>query len=250
MTPPTPNSISSAVTSWVPPGSVTISVFYLRSPQPINVHLATSRDGIHFSRVCRGEPFIPHGPLGYYDFMAMACSQPRPIVVNDVVYIYYAGLNYPHDSDESVSRYHGGGVALATLPRDRYAALETTPPDTGLCRVLTRPFRVTHPRLYLNAATWDQGTIRVEVLAANGESLPGYSAADCRELRGDALDHAVTWRERGDLQEWMGREIRLKFHLTRARLHALTLSDVARKSAPVAPEHRNDRRLDSAPTQT
>jgi hypothetical protein len=227
-----------------------VSVFYLRSPQPINVHLATSRDGIEFTRVCRGEPFIPHGPLGYHDFMAMACSQPRPIVVNDVVYIYYAALNYPHDSDESASAFHGGGVALATLPRDRYAALETTPPDTGLCRVLTRPFSVTHPKLFLNAATWDQGTIRVEVLSPDCEPLAGYGAADCREIRGDALDHPVTWNERGDLQAWMGREVRLKFHLTRARLHAMTLSDVPRQSAPVSPEHRQDRRLDSAPRQT
>jgi hypothetical protein len=116
--------------------------------------------------------------------------------------------------------------------------------------VLTRPFSVTHPKLFLNAATWDQGTIRVEVLSPDCEPLAGYGAADCREIRGDALDHPVTWNERGDLQAWMGREVRLKFHLTRARLHAMTLSDVPRQSAPVSPEHRQDRRLDSAPRQT
>jgi len=51
-----------------------MSVFYLRDSQQIDIQLATSRDGIHFSRVCRGEPFIPSGALGYYDCMAMACS--------------------------------------------------------------------------------------------------------------------------------------------------------------------------------
>ena len=70
-----------------------MSVYHLRHPQPIDIHLATSRDGIHFTRVCRGTPFIPSGPLGYYDYMAMACSQPKPIVVNDTVYIYYAARN-------------------------------------------------------------------------------------------------------------------------------------------------------------
>ena len=67
------------------------------SPQPLDIHLATSRDGINFTRVCRGEPFIPSGPLGYYDYMAMACSQPEPIIVDDTVYIYYAAANCPHE---------------------------------------------------------------------------------------------------------------------------------------------------------
>src|SRR6185437_464141 len=74
-----------------------MSVYYLRHPQAVNIHLATSRDGIQFSRVCRGEPFIPSGPLGYYDYMAMACSQPRPIVVNDSIYLCSA----PHNKGRS-----------------------------------------------------------------------------------------------------------------------------------------------------
>ncbi|MFN0056301.1 MAG: hypothetical protein ACKV0T_29495, partial [Planctomycetales bacterium] len=101
-----------------------MSIFYLRRPQPIDIHLATSRDGVHFTRVCRGTPFIPSGPLGYYDVMAMACSQPRPIVVGDTVYFYYAGLNFPHDADMAASADYTGGVALATWKRDRFASLE------------------------------------------------------------------------------------------------------------------------------
>lgn len=110
------------------------SIFYLRHPQPIDIHLATSRDGIRFTRVCRGTPFIPHGPLGYYDFMAMACSQPRPIVVNDTIYIYYAALNFPHDVDESASAHYSGGVALGDsearpvrLAGNRHARCRTVP---------------------------------------------------------------------------------------------------------------------------
>jgi len=225
------------------------SVFYLRRPQPINIHLATSRDGIHFTRVCRGEPFVPHGPLGYYDFMAMACSQPRPIVVNDIAHLYYAALNYPHDLDESVSRDFGGGVALATFPRDRYASLEAAP-EAEPCRVLTKPFRVTHPRLFLNASTWNQGSLRVEVLRRDWQPCPGYSLAEAREIRGDALDHPVLWKDRTDLTSLLGQEVRLKFHLTRARLHAMTFSEDGRPLGVVAPEYRTQRDTDSAPRQT
>ena len=56
-------------------------------PFRCDIGLLESGDGVHFTRVCRGTPFIPSGPLRYYDFMAMACSQPKPIVVNDTVYL-------------------------------------------------------------------------------------------------------------------------------------------------------------------
>ena len=47
--------------------------------------------------------------------------QPQPIVVNDTVYIYYAGLNFPHDASPSGdAALQTGGVALATLKRDRF----------------------------------------------------------------------------------------------------------------------------------
>ncbi len=226
-----------------------VSIFHLTRPQPVDIHLATSRDGIHFTRVCRGQPFIPSGPLGYYDFMAMACSQPAPIVVNDTVYLYYAALNFPHNVAQSGPAYHTGGAALATLKRDRFASLETGTADAEPCRVLTKPFMLRHPRLYLNAATWARGSIRTEVLTRDWQTIPGYAAAEARTIQGDALDHPVTWTANADLGKLVGREIRLKFHMQRARLHALTFSDAERPLGAVEAEYRTDRQGDSAPKQ-
>jgi hypothetical protein len=226
-----------------------MSIFYLRRPQPIDIHLATSRDGVHFTRVCRGTPFIPHGPLDYYDYMAMACSQPRPIVVNDTIYIYYAGLNFPHDAAPSDDAdLQTGGVALATLKRDRFASLETGIPDAAPCRVITRPFIVRHPRLYLNAATWQQGAIRVEALTRDWRPITGFTEAEARDIRGDALDHPVRWSNQADLSPLLGQEVRLKFHMTRARLHAMTLSHAERPIGAVEAEYRTDSDDDSTPT--
>jgi hypothetical protein len=42
-------------------------------------------------------------------------------------------------------------------------------------------------------------------------------------------------------------EIRLKFYMTRARLHAMTLSDEERKLGAVDSEYRDDKLGDSAP---
>lgn len=225
-----------------------LSVFHLLK-ESIDVELATSRDGINFTRVCRGTPFIPSGAQGYYDYMAMACTQPEPIVVDDTIYIYYAALNFLHsageaDLDPALVRC---GAALATFKRDRFVSLETGAPRSGPSRVVTKPFKVEHARLYLNAATWEKGSIRVEALTRDWQPIPGFTVADGFDIQGDALDFPVRWKDNADVRKLLGKEIRLKFYMTRARIHALTLSDEARKLGPVNKADGLDKRGDSSP---
>jgi hypothetical protein len=227
-----------------------LSIYYLRRPQPIDVHLAVSRDGLNFTRVCRGAPFIPSGQLGYYDYMAMACSQPKPIIVDDIVYFYYVAANFPHDAD--IGSTDPGvlrcSAALATFKRDRFASLETSSLDQGPCRMITKPFAVRHPKLFLNAATWQKGSIRVEALTRDWQPIAGFAEPQSRGIQGDALDHPVRWKDNADLTKLLGQEIRLKFYMTRARLHAMTLSHTDRKLATVDREYQDDLATDSTPT--
>ncbi len=226
-----------------------MSVFYLRSPQAVNIHLATSRDGLHFTRVCRGEPFIPSGPLGYYDFMAMACSQPEPIIVDDTMYIYYVAANFPHNVDPT-STAPGVlkcGAALATFKRDRFASLQTSDLNSGPCRVVTKPFTVLYPKLFLNAATWTKGSIRVEALTRDWQPIPGFTEPQARAIQADALDHPVRWRDNADVSKLLGKEIRLKFSMIRARIHAMTLSNEDRTLGVVDSEYQDDSLIDSTP---
>ncbi len=226
-----------------------MSVFYLRLPQAIDIQLATSRDGIHFTRVCRGQPFIPSGPLGYYDIMAMACSQPEPIVVDDTVYLYYTAANFPHNAD--IAHTDPGvlkiGAALATFKRDRFASLETSSLDSGPCRVVTKPFTVRHSKLFLNAATWMKGSIRVEALTRDWQPIPGFTEPQSKTVQGDALDHPIRWNDNADLSQLVGKEIRLKFYMTRARIHAMTLSNEDRKLGAVDSEYQFDKQGDTSP---
>jgi hypothetical protein len=85
---------------------------------------------------------------------------------------------------------------------------------------------VRHPRLYLNAATWMKGSIRAEALTRDWQPIPGYTSTEAKEIQGDALDHPVRWSNKVDLAELVGQEIRLKFSMTRARIHAMTLSEI------------------------
>jgi hypothetical protein len=225
-----------------------LSVFRL-GPQSIDVELATSRDGLHWTRVRRGEPFIAAGPLRYYDYMAMACSQPEPVVVGDTAYFYYAAANFPHSVDEARTdpATLQVGAALATFKRDRFASLETGTRDPGPCRVVTKPFTVRHPRLFLNAATWQKGAIRVEALTPDWQPVPGFTEAQARAIQGDALNHPVRWRDHADVSRLLGKEVRLKFYMTRARIHAMTLANEDRKLGAVEDDFPDDRPTDSAP---
>ena len=136
---------------------------------------------------------------------------------------------------------------MATFKRDRFASLETGIADAEPCRVITKPFIVRHPRLYLNAATWMKGSISAEVLTRDWQPIPGFTKAEAREIRGDALDHPVRWSNHADLKSLLGREIRLKLYMTRARIHAMTLSEVERRFGEVESEYRSDPQGDSAP---
>jgi hypothetical protein len=227
-------------------------VFHLGS-QSIDIQLATSRDGVNFSRVCRGKPFIPSGPLGYYDYFTGCCCQPEPVIVDDTVYIYYGATNCRHDDDivNDKERTDHGNIkevtALATFKRDRFVSLETGDKDAGASRVITKPFIVRHPRLFLNAATWMKGSIRAEALTRDWQPIAGFSEPEVREIQGDALNHPVRWKENADLSKLMGKEIRLKFYMTRARIHTMTLSDEDRKLGIVEDNYRDDKRGDSSP---
>ena len=119
--------------------------------------------------------------------------------------------------------------------------------DPGPCRVVTRPFTVGHPRLFLNAATWENGSIRAEALTRDWQPVPGFSEAQARDVRGDALDHPVRWQDHADLGRLLGKEIRLKFYMTRARLHAMTLGHADRKLGAVEGEYRDEKPGGSAP---
>jgi hypothetical protein len=101
--------------------------------------------------------------------------------------------------------------------------------------------------LFLNAATWAKGSIRVEALTRDWQPIAGFAEPQARTIQGDALDHPVRWNDHVDASKLLGQEIRLKFYMTRARIHALTLASKDRKLGPVDGEYRTDPLGDSTP---
>ena len=197
----------------------------------LDVQLTTSRNGTDFTRVCRREVWIPSGELGSFDYMVMPGYQAEPIIVNDKVYLYYEGVNYPHDAHPEKLTHEGTFVGLVTFDRDRFIGMETGVP--GPCRLVTKPFVVPYANLFLNAATWGNGSIRAEVLTRDWQPIAGFGERESSTTRGNDLSHPVYWKDNPGLGRLVGKEVRLKFCMEDARIHAMSLDENDRKRAKV-----------------
>ncbi len=161
----------------------------------IDVQLAVSHDGVHFTRV--GDrtpagcvpagriPFLPNGPVGSWDRFNQSLACNPPIAVGSELRFYYAGRTYRH------APYAGkdtgpkaGSIGLARIPRDRFVSLDASF-DGGEIR--TRLLKFQGKRLHLNAKC-DFGEINVELLNAAGQSI-----ARSKPIHRDSLDIPVDW---------------------------------------------------------
>jgi hypothetical protein len=76
----------------------------------------------------------------------------------------------------------------------------------------------------------------VEVLTRDWQPIPGFTATDAREIQGDALDHPAQWSHNADVHKLLGQQVRLKFHMVRARIHAMSFTDHDRPLGPGRPQ--------------
>ena len=176
---------------------------------PIFIELVTSRDGVHWLRE-EGDrpPILPCGPERSWDHGMIGAAS--LLVVGDQMRMYYAGYDGLHD----YLPFHAA-IGFATLRKDGFASLDGGDnPGT----VTTKRLKGLRGKLRLNCEAGD-GLLQVEVLDANGKTVPGYRRMDCNEPRGDGVDQVVTWAEHEKLPA--GNEpLRLRFHLKNVSLYA------------------------------
>ena len=195
--------------------------FYQRTLDVLEVHLMTSRDGVHWERPAR-QPIIPagepgsHWEGGVYAGCGLVSTQPGEWVLpigpkwhthNQALFPKWLPSTPPDR----------GYLCRATWRQDGFTSLEAQ--TEGKCTTI--PISFTGQRLQVNAWTRFAGQIRVELSEASGETIAAHSFDDCDPISGNALNHTVTWQGKSDLSPWAGKPMRLRFCLRRARLHAI-----------------------------
>lgn len=86
--------------------------------------------------------------------------------------------------------------------------------------VTTKPLTFDGSELVLNYATSAAGSVKVEVLNADGSPIPGFTLDDAEELIGDTTSQVVAWNGGEQIKSLAGQAIRLRFHLRDADLYS------------------------------
>jgi hypothetical protein len=137
----------------------------------------------------------------------------------------YPALNVVQTGPQEMSLFVNQDYTQPTAHLRRYAlrldgfASVNAPYEGG--EFTTKPLRFTGRRLLLNFATSAAGSLRVEIQNAEGQPLPGFAAADCREILGNRIEWPVAWKSGDDVSRLAGQIVRLRFVMKDADVYAL-----------------------------
>jgi hypothetical protein len=189
-----------------------VQTFLSRPEAPVlNIQLAISRDGEHFTRIGGGAvgtagpvqraAFIPVGPVGSWDRFNQSLANNPPLALGDELRFYYSGRTYRHTPYKGKDTGpKAGSIGFASIPRDRFVSLDASF-DGG--QIVTKPLKLKGKRLHLNAKS-DFGEIIVEAVDSAGKLI-----AKSKPVRNDSLDTVVEW-ESADLKGASALRISLK----------------------------------------
>ncbi len=183
------------------------------------VTLASSLDGVHWQRPFRRERLLDLGPEGRWDDSWVNVSDSPPVREGDRMRFWYHGRGEAH-----ALPYRSGAVGSFVLGLDRFAGLAA---GRQAGEIVTDRTAAGGARLFLNANVRN-GWAKVEVRDGDGAPIEGLSLDDCDEIRGDCVDHAVTWRGSPDLGRVRGERVRLYIQFTYGQVFAYRFGDEAR----------------------
>ena len=184
--------------------------------------LMCSRDLRQWRRLGDHQDFIglSRTRSGAYD-LCVAFPPSSPVVRGDELWFYYEGvtdIGWPPKTGFDLERKDWkhyrpdrGAICLAVLRRDGFISLDA---GEGTGWVLTRPFSVPGPTLWVNADA-PEGELRIQVIDAGGRV-----AARSGPVLGDQPRVEVAWQEGGHRRPPGGKTVQLRFELRRARLYS------------------------------
>ena len=168
----------------------------------------SSRDGVHFDRTFM-EAFVRRGldPKNWTDRDGTPAWGVVPTGPEEISLYLSEHLRYP---THRLRRF--------TLRTDGFVSVHA---DYDGGEFVTKPLAFEGRELVINYSTSAVGSVKVEVQGAKGEPVPGYTLQDSAEIYGDEIEHAVGWKEGGDLSHLAGQPVRLRFVMKDADLYSI-----------------------------
>ncbi len=196
---------------------VMIPAIYHRASDHVDLRLAVSHDGVRWSFPQR-EPFVAVGEPGSGVEGTLYAGHGTIPVGTGTWAFPVARYHRTHNMgfQPTPEHPHQGGLWLATLPEDGYITLEAEAEG----EVWTQPATFDGERLLINSWGLTGARVKVEITDADGQPFPGFSLADCDGVPGASLSSPVTWKGNTDVSSMRGKLVRVRFALSRVRLHA------------------------------
>lgn len=172
--------------------------------------MMSSRDGVHWNRFL--EAFIRPGrdSLNWSDRSNMVAWGILPTTPDEISLYVSQRFHYPSSH-----------LRRAVLRTDGFVSVHAgVPGGAFVTKLLTFKGR----QLVLNYATSAAGSIRVEILDANGLPISGFGREESPVLFGDRIAHAVPWKSDAP-GRFQGTPVRLRFLLRDADLYSLQFKE-------------------------
>lgn len=182
----------------------------------LDIHLATSRDGISWRRAGAGQPWIGLGPEGSFDSHQMYIAS-GIVRVGDELWMYYTGYTAGHRRILVKESRFVGKIARAVLRLDGFVSARAGLEPAALT---TRPLQVAGRSLIVNYDAGAIGEVRAELRDAAGKAVPGYTLDDCKPLFGNQVHGLVAWKKGSDLSGLTAAPVRLHLLLRNADVYA------------------------------
>jgi len=171
-----------------------------------HTELAWSPDSIHWHRIEQGKPLIANSTQpGDYDWGTVYAS--FPIIRDNEILIYYGGCNAQHFD------WRDGFLCLATMRPDGFAGFRPIDVDSP-ASVTTQPIE-SAGELRLSADIDSGGSVTVSMLNANNDVI-----AHSSPITTNVSNDRVQWNGDVNIDDWIGREVRLQFTFSKATVYA------------------------------
>jgi hypothetical protein len=216
--PPDADIYTNAYQRWpdAPHAYLMTPAIYHRSSDRVDLQLATSHDGVRWN-FPQQDAFVPNGEAGSGTEGAIYAGSGTVALGGGQWAFPVGSFARTHNMEfhPTPQQPSQGGIRLAVLREDGYTYVEAA--DDG--EFWTQPATFTGARLLVNCWGLAGARVRVEIADRNGVVKPGFSLAECDGLMGDQLWSAVTWAGKSDVSTLSGQLVRVRFQLTRMRLH-------------------------------
>lgn len=174
------------------------------------IMLGYSRDGYNWFREDMNPFLAVDEDENSWNFGNLQSVVGTPLIVEDKLYFYLSGRKFNSNGEEITT------TGMASIRRDGFVSMK------GTGTLTTEKLNFDGEYLFVNAKI--DGSLKIEILDANGSIIPGFSKDGFKSFSGNGVKAKMTWEEHTSLSSLKDQNIKLKFHIENGELFSFWIS--------------------------